>query len=151
MEQKTKVSLVILSLLLLILAGVVYVGTKKKTIPQTQPQTQTTLPQETVKPTAEKQKASEAPVAENKTYQETQPDMKTVTVTGKVVSATKDSLEIINGEVKNTLPLTPKVLVISIKGGKSETKTVADLKKNDNVAIVINAANSEVVGIQIGD
>lgn len=75
--------------------------------------------------------------------------MKTVAVIGKVTEVTLSSIEIINGEVKNTFPITDKVLVVSINTKDSGNKKITDIKKDDEVAIVLNVANSEVVGIQI--
>jgi uncharacterized protein (UPF0333 family) len=87
--------------------------------------------------------------SENKNYQQTQPNIKTTSINGKVVQVTKDSIIVLNGGVKNTFTITDKVFVVSINPKNSGTKTITDVKKDDNVSVVINTADSQVVGIQI--
>jgi hypothetical protein len=143
MEQKTKVGIIVVILILLILGGIMVITGKKTTTQSQNPTAQVQVPTDIV--------SAPTPAAkeDTRTYQEKEPNMKTVAVDGKVTTVSATSIEIINGETKNTFPITDKVLVASINPKSAGNKRIADIKKDDAVTIVLNAANSEVVGIQI--
>jgi len=135
MEQKTKVGIIVAVLVLLTLGVVVFVNSQKNKAIQNS--------------TVKEKIPTETSKQDTRTYQEKEPNMKTIFIEGKVTTISPTSIEIIKGEVKNTFPITEKVLVASMRAKDQGIRRITDIKKDDAVTIVLNAANSEVVGIQI--
>ncbi|MFA5777325.1 MAG: hypothetical protein WC906_02725 [Parcubacteria group bacterium] len=73
----------------------------------------------------------------------------TIEIKGTVAAISKDSIEIQDGETKNTFSLAENIAVLSVSGSKVAKKSVSDLKKGQNVSLMLNQANSEIVSIQI--
>jgi len=73
----------------------------------------------------------------------------TIEIKGTVAAISKDSIEIQDGETKNTFSLAENIAVLSVSGSKASKKSVSDLKKGQNVSLMLNQANSEIVSIQI--
>lgn len=135
MNQKTK-ALILITLILLATAGFgVYFFKQKKAQPTLQPQK--------IEDVQNKQTENMGEPVKSQT-------VKTISIIGTVAAITKDSIEIKNGETKNTLPLTSDVVVISVNGEKIEKQTIADIKVGDNASIMIDQSNTKVISIQTG-
>lgn len=72
-----------------------------------------------------------------------------IRLSGTVSKISADTIEIQNGEVKNTLSMKPGVTVISTLGEKPEKKSLAEVKAGQKVELDINQKNSSVILIRI--
>ena len=136
MEQKQKITIVLVIPAIIILClGIYIINNRKKAQPVPQQQTQAT------QSTENSQTADE----QNKPQTFT-----TTNISGTVSAITKESIEITKDGVKNSLPLTKNIPVILISKGKTEKETIADIKLGEEVSITINNANSSIVSIQKG-
>lgn len=82
--------------------------------------------------------------------QENAPTVKASTISGTVSAISNNSIEIKNGEEKNSFSLTESTPIFSVEGKKIEKKTAGDIKKGETVSIMINQADKSILSIQIG-
>jgi hypothetical protein len=135
--MKIKVMITLVIIIVIVGCICIYLFEKKKTQIKPEPQKQA---QQT-------QQAPNQQVTNN--LQSPPQKFTTVTISGKVSAIAKDSIEITNGEAKNTFSLTSDIVVLSVNGAQVEKKTIADIKKDQTVSAIINQANSQIISIQI--
>ncbi|MFZ2975698.1 MAG: hypothetical protein WA055_03710 [Candidatus Moraniibacteriota bacterium] len=137
MQQKTKITILIGLITIAILAVAVYMFKKSAFFNPSLKQKKQTQ-QEPEK------------IPEQKMEESTQPSViTTIQADGVVSQVSKDSLEITNDETKNTFILKENISVILVNGAKLEKKKISDIKKNQNVSLMINQADSQIISIQI--
>jgi hypothetical protein len=73
----------------------------------------------------------------------------TIKADGTVSQISENSIEIKNGDTKNTFSISKDTTVLSVNGSQVTKKSISDLKKDQNVSLTINQANSQIVSIQI--
>ena len=136
MQQKTKMIILIALIVFIIFATAVFMFKKTKNLFNL----------------GEQNKQAEQLESEKQKEGETGDFSKSFTaieIKGTVVAISKDSIEIQDGETKNTFSLAENIAVLSVSGSKASKKSVSDLKKGQNVSLMLNQANSEIVSIQI--
>ena len=137
MTQKLKVIISVLVIIVVVVIGIVVVRkvrvkSQSAAVNHSQDQQNPNMQA----PSPEKPKAPEA--------------VKVITVRGTVSAIATDSIEVTNGQVKNTFPLTQDISVVFVDGANMQKKALTDIKKGDTVSLMINSANSSVLSIQDG-
>ncbi|MFA5777322.1 MAG: hypothetical protein WC906_02710 [Parcubacteria group bacterium] len=136
MQQKTKMIILIALIVFIIFATAVFMFKKTKNLFNL----------------GEQNKQAEQLESEKQKEGETGDFSKSFTaieIKGTVVAISKDSIEIQDGETKNTFSLAENIAVLSVSGSKASKKSVSDLKKGQNISLMLNQANSEIVSVQI--